>query len=141
MGRGIETGAAPLFEHVMRVRDYELDTQGIVNNANYLHYFEYTRHEFCRMAGTSFISMQAEGIDPVLRRAEIDYMTPLRADDEMLSRLWMFRQGPRFVFRQEILKLPGRELCASAIITVVSLEDGRLSRGDRMAAHFSKYLV
>jgi len=26
------------FETVMKVRDYECDAQGIVNNANYLHY-------------------------------------------------------------------------------------------------------
>ena len=35
----------------MEVRDYEIDYQGIVNNANYLHYLEHTRHEFCKMAG------------------------------------------------------------------------------------------
>ena len=27
-----------------KVRDYEVDSQGIVNNANYLHYLEHTRH-------------------------------------------------------------------------------------------------
>ena len=35
------------------VRDYELDSEGIVNNANYLHYLEYTRHEFCKDNGLS----------------------------------------------------------------------------------------
>ena len=34
------------FETLISVRDYELDVQGIVNNANYLHYLEHTRHEF-----------------------------------------------------------------------------------------------
>lgn len=60
---------------LMRVRDYEVDSQGIVNNAVYLHYLEHTRHEFCREAGTSFRSMQSEGIDPVLRRVDIEYLT------------------------------------------------------------------
>ena len=32
----------------IKVRDYELDAEGIVNNANYLHYLEYTRHYFRR---------------------------------------------------------------------------------------------
>ena len=59
------------FELPIRVRDYEVDSQGIVNNAIYLHYLEHTRHEFCRMAGTSFRRMQREGIDPVLRKVEI----------------------------------------------------------------------
>ena len=31
----------------MEVRDYELDCEQIVNNANYLHYMEHTRHKFC----------------------------------------------------------------------------------------------
>ena len=58
----------------MKVRDYEIDSQGIVNNANYLHYLEHTRHEFCQEAGVSFRDMQARGVDPVVSRIEIDYV-------------------------------------------------------------------
>ena len=42
----------------MQVRDYELDSEGIVNNANYLHYLEHTRHRFCAENGISFSEMQ-----------------------------------------------------------------------------------
>ena len=35
-----------IFETRMQVRDYECDIEGIVNNANYLHYCEHTRHLF-----------------------------------------------------------------------------------------------
>ena len=42
------------FAMEMVVRDYEIDSQGIVNNAVYLHYMEHTRHTFCGEAGTSF---------------------------------------------------------------------------------------
>ena len=35
-----------IFEYIIDVRDYEIDAEGIVNNANYLHYLEHTRHEF-----------------------------------------------------------------------------------------------
>ena len=60
-----------IFELPMKVRDYEVDAEGIVNNANYLHYLEVTRHEFCEWAGLSFARMHADGIYPVLSRVEI----------------------------------------------------------------------
>jgi acyl-CoA thioester hydrolase len=37
-----------IFETKMEVRDYECDIEGIVNNANYLHYMEHTRHLFLK---------------------------------------------------------------------------------------------
>lgn len=40
-----------VYELEMKVRDYECDLQGIVNNANYQHYLEHTRHEFLTMTG------------------------------------------------------------------------------------------
>ena len=52
----------------MEVRDYELDCEQIVNNANYLHYMEHTRHKFCADAGLSFIEMHNKGIDAVVRK-------------------------------------------------------------------------
>ena len=43
-----------IYELEMKVRDYECDLQGIVNNANYQHYLEHTRHEFLTSVGISF---------------------------------------------------------------------------------------
>ena len=128
------------YSMLMRVRDYEVDSQGIVNNAVYLHYLEHTRHEFCREAGTSFRSMQAEGIDPVLRRVDIEYLTPLRLGEEMESRLTLRRQGARFMFRQEIFRMPDGAPVVRADVTVVSLRVGLLTRGDELAEAFAKYL-
>lgn len=136
----IQTGSEPIYELRIRVRDYEVDSQGIVNNANYLHYFEHTRHEFCRMAGTTFAAMQADGLDPVVRRIEVDYMSPLRLGDMMVSRLWFFRNGPRFMFRQEIVREADGALCASGLVTIVCLENGSLTRGDKLAEAFARYL-
>ena len=50
------------FELEMKVRDYECDLQGIVNNANYQHYTEHTRHEFLRSEGVSFAELHERGI-------------------------------------------------------------------------------
>lgn len=46
-----------IFEHAMKVRDYECDAQGYVNNANYQHYFEVARHEFMAKHGLNFYDL------------------------------------------------------------------------------------
>ena len=84
-----------VFEMPIKVRDYEVDSQGIVNNANYQHYLEHTRHMFCEQAGVSFRDMHAAGIDPVVRRIEIDYLRPLGLGDSMVSRLALDRKSTR----------------------------------------------
>lgn len=128
-----------VYELEMSVRDYELDSEGIVNNANYLHYLEHTRHEFCSANGISFAEMQNRGIIPVLNRVEIDYKTPLRSGDRFVSKLWLERRGVRFVFHQDLFKLSG-ETVVSAVVSCVCLENGKLDRGDMLAEIFKGFL-
>ena len=123
----------------MEVRDYELDCEQIVNNANYLHYMEHTRHKFCKDAGLSFIEMHNQGIDAVVRKIEVEYKTSLRGGDSFLSCLRLERKGPRFIFHQDIIKSNG-EVCAEGIVTVVVLKNGKLSRGDELAAVFGRFI-
>lgn len=123
----------------MEVRDYELDCEQIVNNANYLHYMEHTRHMFCEEAGFSFGKMHNSGIDAVVRKIEIDYLSSLRSGDRFVSCLKIERKGARFIFYQDIFKSNG-EKCSSAVVTVVVLKDGKLSRGDELADVFDRYL-
>lgn len=124
----------------IKVRDYELDTQGIVNNANYLHYLEITRHDFCERAGTSFRDMQQQGLDPVVRKIEIEYLSSLTFGDTMISKLRMERKGARFVFVQDIFNASTGAPVVHALVTVVCLQNGRLSRGDLLAEAFKEYL-
>ncbi|MBP3304176.1 MAG: acyl-CoA thioesterase [Muribaculaceae bacterium] len=128
------------FELPIKVRDYETDSQGIVNNANYLHYLEITRHDFCEQAGTSFRAMQQHGLDPVVRKIEIEYISSLTLGDTMISRLRMHREGARFIFRQDIFNALNEAPVVRATVTIVCLEDGRLSRGDTLAEAFARYL-
>ena len=75
------------YETRMAVRDYECDIEGIVNNANYLHYCEHTRHLFLKECGLSFAEMHEKGVDAVVARMSLQYKVPLRPDDEFVSRL------------------------------------------------------
>ena len=130
-----------IFTLEMAVRDYELDSEGIVNNAVYLHYLEHTCHAFVKQEGIPFGSLTGEGLVPVVRRMEIDYRMPLRTGDVMLSRLWIEREGARFVFYQDIFNKKGGELVVSAAVTIVCMDqDGRINRGDDLAARLAKYL-
>ncbi len=129
-----------IFQMEMEVRDYELDAEGIVNNANYLHYLEHTRHGFCIKNGISFAEMQAQGVIPVLNRVEIDYKTPLKSGDKFISKLWVERKGVRFVFHQDIFRIPDNTAVVSAIVSCVCLSEGKLDRGEMLAKIFEKYL-
>ena len=60
-----------MFETRMDVRDYECDIQGIVNNANYVHYTEHTRHRFLHSLGVSFAELHERGVDAVVARMKI----------------------------------------------------------------------
>ena len=73
-----------IYELKMKVRDYECDLQGIVNNANYQHYLEHTRHEFLTSVGISFARLHEEGVDPVVARLTMAFKTPLRSGDEFV---------------------------------------------------------
>lgn len=130
-----------IFTLEIAVRDYELDSEGIVNNAIYLHYLEHTRHAFVKQEGIPFGSLTSDGLIPVVRRMEIDYHTPLRSGDVMLSRLWIERKGARFVFYQDIFRKEDAAPVVSAVVTIVCMEkDGRINRGDDLAARIAKYL-
>lgn len=64
-----------------RVRTYELDAYGHVNNANYLHILEYARHEYLKAAGFDFAASVADGYGLFVTRIEIDYKRPAVLDD------------------------------------------------------------
>jgi len=119
-----------VFEFEMKVRDYECDTQGIVNNANYLHYIENTRHEFLESLGVSFTELQKQHVDPVVSRIDIKYLASLKGSDVFISRLKWSREGVKNVFFQEIYRKRDNKLCCKAKVEVAIMENGKLTRGD-----------
>ena len=129
-----------LYRLELKTRDYECDAQGVVNNANYQHYLEVTRHEWLLSEGFSFRKWHDEGIDVMVSEINIKYKTPLRGQEEFVSCLNLRREGPRFIFDQDIYRKDDGRLCVSAQVTTVCLVDGRLTRGDEIAAYFAKYL-
>lgn len=116
-----------IFETKMEVRDYECDIQGIVNNANYLHYLEHTRHKFLQSKNLSFAELHEKGVDVVVARMNLQYKVPLRCDDEFISRLNVSKEGIRYVFHQDIFRASDEKLCLRATVELVGMRDGRLA--------------
>lgn len=129
-----------IFETRMSVRDYECDIEGIVNNANYLHYTEHTRHLFLKSCGLSFADMHRKGIDAVVARMNLRYKVPLRCDDEMISRLALKKEGLRYVFYQDIFRASDNKLCFSGVIDIVCMVNGKLAASEEYDKAFRKWL-
>jgi acyl-CoA thioester hydrolase len=129
------------FETRMQVRDYECDIEGIVNNANYLHYCEHTRHLFLKECGLSFADMHAKGVDAVVARMNLQYKTPLRPDDELISRLRLTKDGIKFVFHHDIFRASDEKLSFRAQVELVCIVDGRLADSEDYNRAFAKYIA
>lgn len=133
-----------IFELPLKVRDYECDIQGIVNNSVYLNYLEHTRHEFLHYAGMDFAKMHNEGIDAVVIRIEIDYKMPLRSGDQFVCKLNTAREGNlKFIFNQDIFKVSDNKLIVKAkvIAACINLKTGRPVAPPELIEAFDKYAI
>jgi len=70
------------FKVDFKVRDYECDIQGIVNNSVYQNYLEHARHEYLLYKGVDFAELAMQKINLVVVRVELDYKFPLKSGDK-----------------------------------------------------------
>lgn len=118
-----------LYSLPFKVRDYECDLQGVVNNANYQHYMEHTRHEFLESLGVNFGDMHDEGLDAFVYKVSITYRKSLRSGDHFTSSLSCRMVGAKLVFDQDIINAEG-EISAHGEVEVVLVKDGQMTRGE-----------
>jgi len=105
-----------------KVRDYECDMQGIVNNSVYMNYLEHTRHEFLLSRGIDFAELARNKINLVVVRAELDYKASLVGGDEFFVDVEFVQSSRvRFDFLQNIYRKKDSKLMLSARITWTSL--------------------
>ena len=124
----------------MKVRDYECDIQGVVNNANYQHYLEHARHEFLESIGGSFSHLHERGIDPMVSKITLEYKRPLRGGDSFVVCINIERRGAKLVFLQDIYNKADNSLSLKGEVDIICLKEGRLTRGEAFDEMFGEHL-
>ena len=102
------------FELKLSVRDYELDSFGVTNNAVYQNYLEHTRHQFLESQGLKLTAYFEQGLNPVITKAEIEYRSSLQSRDHFVVSLELaLLSKVKFIFLQEIQSIPNKTLILS----------------------------
>ena len=121
-----------------RVRDYECDMQGVVNNGVYQNYLEHARHDLLLKKGIDFAEMTADGIHLMVVRAELDYRQSLKSNDVFLVCTNLERISKlRFAFLQDIYRSSDQKLMLQAKIIGTSINrSGRPFLAEEIAKLF-----
>jgi acyl-CoA thioester hydrolase len=121
---------ADVFSVRVKVRGYELDTQGHLNWAQYLHYAEHARWECLAAAGITQGALLATGFGPVVLDLSVKFRRELRGGDEVdVSCAFVFDGGPAYDIVQDF-KRPDGQLAASLTSTagLIDLRERKLTR-------------
>ena len=101
-----------------KVRDYECDMQGIVNNAVYFNYLEHARHEFLASRQIDFADLAKAEVNLVVVRAELDYKASLTSGDQFyITTQYQPVSRLRFGFKQQVWRSRDQKLMLDAFIT------------------------
>ena len=109
-----------------KVRDYELDLQGIVNNAVYQNYLEHARHEYLKTFDLDFNQLHIDGYDAVVIKSEIDYKKALKSGDTFTVHTHAEKEGRlKIIFHQSLFVGTEQVLALKAKITTACVSNGR----------------
>ena len=76
-------------ERTFRIRHYECDAYGHVNNTNYLRYMQEAAFDASAAAGYSPARYEQMGQHWLVRETEVEYLNPLRYGDSVVVRTWV----------------------------------------------------
>ncbi|VVA94301.1 unnamed protein product [Arabis nemorensis] len=121
----------------LKVRDYELDQFGVVNNAVYANYCQYGRQECLESIGVNCDEISRSGQALAIPELTIKFIAPLRSGNKFVVKTRISGTSvARIYFEQFIYKIPNQERILEARGTVVWLDSNY--RPVRIPSHIFK---
>jgi acyl-CoA thioester hydrolase len=114
--------SATPFVHRHRVRYHELDPHNHVYNSRYLEYVDVAMLEFLRDLGWGFDEALELGFDPLLARAEIDFRSPGRYDQELEVAVSVRRLGNASFDIDYLIRTEDGESVAEVAVAYVNVD-------------------
>ncbi|MDZ7821360.1 MAG: thioesterase family protein [Candidatus Marinimicrobia bacterium] len=111
-----------IWKSSLRVRSYELDSFGHVNNGTFAKYLEKARGDYLREAGMRFDDFHRWGKFPVIAHVSIDYKAPAFFDEALHILAKAGRVGTSSITLKYRIEKDDGTLCAEAETVMVFVD-------------------